>query len=81
MVSARETASCFAFDFEQVVDKLRVHFEAGFDQADIFIAGAEQAFNASADLHAGFHLVGVWLPPKSRKRKQGNAARLFAAGW
>ena len=45
-----------AFDFQVVVDQLRVDTQAGFDQTDVFVAGAEQAFDASADLNACFHL-------------------------
>jgi hypothetical protein len=61
----------FPFDFQQAVDELRVHFEARFDQADVLIAGAEQALNASADLHAGFHLVGVWYLQGMRNANKG----------
>ena len=46
----------FPFDFEQVIDKLRVYLEAGLDQPDVFIAGPKKAFNAATDLHGGFHL-------------------------
>jgi hypothetical protein len=31
--------------------------QPGFDQADILIAGAKEAFDASADTHTGFHGV------------------------
>src|ERR1039457_3002422 len=33
--------------------------QAGFDQTDIFIAGAKEAFDASADTHASLHGVVV----------------------
>ncbi len=49
----------FAFDFEVVVDQLGVDAQSGFDQPDVFIAGAEEAFDASADAHASFHRMGA----------------------
>ncbi len=45
----------FAFDFQIVIDQLSVNAQAGFDQPDIFVAGAKQAFDASVNTHAGFH--------------------------
>src|ERR1019366_2356607 len=33
--------------------------QAGFDQADVLIAGAKEAFDASADTHAGLHGVSA----------------------
>ena len=59
MFAARLTFSGFAFDFEIVVDQLGVDAQSGFDQPDVFIAGSKEAFDASADAHAGFHQVGV----------------------
>ncbi len=60
-----------AFDFQVVVDQMGVDAQAGFDQPDVFIAGAKEAFDASADTDAGFHQVGVGYLQKGEKRRQG----------
>ena len=44
-----------AFDLQVVVDQLRVDAQSGFDQPDVLIASAKQAFDASGNTHAGFH--------------------------
>ena len=44
-----------AFDFEIVVDQLRMDAQSGFDQPDVLVAGAKQAFDASVNTHASFH--------------------------
>ena len=44
---------------EIVVDELCVDAQSGFEKPDIFIAGAKQAFDASADANASFHQVGA----------------------
>ena len=51
-----------AFDFDGVAAEFRADVQAGFDEPDVFIAGTEEALDASADLHAGFHLVGTRPP-------------------
>ena len=44
-----------AFNLQRVIEQPRADLKAGFDQADIFVAGPEQGLNATADLYAGFH--------------------------
>ena len=63
----------FAFDFEVVVDQLGVDAQARFDQPDVFIAGAEQAFDASADAHASFHRVGAGYLQEEKRRQERTA--------
>ena len=46
-----------------------------------FTRQSQQAFDASADLHAGFHLGGVWVPPQRCETQTGDNDRSFAAGW
>ena len=55
MFSARLTLAGFAFNFQVVVDQLRVDAQPGFDQPDVFVAGAKQAFDASGNTDACFH--------------------------
>jgi len=46
-----------ALDLEGVVSEFGTDVQTGFDESDIFVPGAEEAFDASANLHTGFHLV------------------------
>ena len=61
----------FAFEFERIVDQVSIDPEAGFNQADILVAGAEEAFDASADLHTGSHSSGGWIPRTGRELHNG----------
>jgi hypothetical protein len=45
--------------------------QSGFEQPDIFIPGAKEAFYSSADAYAGFHQVGVGYLQTEKKRRQG----------
>ena len=58
-VSLAGFAYRFAFDFQIVVDQLRVDVQPGFEQPDIFIACTEEAFYAPADANASFHRMGA----------------------
>ena len=69
------------FDFQVVIDELGVDTKSGFEQPDVFVAGSEEAFNASADTHAGFHQVGVGTSKQGKKddkllRLTGNGSNL-----
>jgi len=55
MLAATRDRCVVAFDLQGVVEQPRADLKTGFDQADIFIAGPKQGFNATADLYAGFH--------------------------
>ncbi len=69
----------FAFDFEVVVYELSVDAQSGFEKPDVFIAGAKQALDASADTHAGFHqVVAGYL--QAGKLKQGQEIRSDGGG-
>ena len=48
-----------ALDLQVVVEQMGLDAQPGFDQPDVFIASAKEAFNASADTDTGFHQVGV----------------------
>jgi hypothetical protein len=50
---------------------MSLHAQPGFDQPDVFIASAKEAFYASADTDTGFHQVGVGYLLKGEKRRQG----------
>ncbi len=54
-----------AFDFERVRAQPGADVQTGFEQADIFVARAEKAFDTAADLDCGFHLFGA-RPPVDR---------------
>src|SRR5260370_5734057 len=45
--------------------------QTGFDQPDVFIPGAKEAFYASADADTGFHQVGVGYLQIGEIRRQG----------
>ena len=47
----------FAFDLNSVAAKPRPDVQTGFDQANIFIASAKQAFNSAAYLYGCCHLA------------------------
>ena len=49
----------FALDFEGVLPQPGADIQTGFEQADVFVARAEEAFNAAANLNCGFHLFGA----------------------
>src|ERR1035437_3224517 len=60
-----------AFDFEVVVEQVGLDAQSGFNQPDVFIPGAEEAFDASADADAGFDQVGVGYLQAGENRRQG----------
>ena len=74
MFSARETASASPSISRLLSTSWVWTFKPGFDQPDVLIAGAKQAFDASADMHAGFHLGSVSVPPKGSKRGEGKTS-------
>jgi hypothetical protein len=45
--------------------------QSGFNQPDVFIPGAKEAFYASADAYAGFHQVCVGYLQAGENRRQG----------
>jgi len=48
-----------AFDFERAVDQMGADLQPGLEQADVFIARAEEALDAADDGHVDLHLADV----------------------
>src|SRR5206468_816198 len=67
---ARDVAR-LAFELERVIDQVRVNAEAGFDETDIFVSGAKQAFYTSVNLYACSHLCTEGFCEESAQSRLG----------
>ena len=74
MFSARATLAGSPSISSELSTSCVLTLRSGFEQADVFVAGAEQAFNSADDGYACFHLSGyrdtsgyAWMVAHSRK--------------